>query len=160
MDELAMGEIAKLRVDTALQRTEAIKALKRNPFDAKWKGKAVGELILCLMAVSPMKLQRVADKNQQIRNNVLLAFALAWYHADHDRYPKELAELSPNYLAEVPQDIFSGKPLIYRPTKDGYLLYSVGPNGQDDGGRSYDDEGEPRGDDIVVRMPLPALPKK
>ena len=35
-----------------------------------------------------------------------------------------------------PQDIFSGGALHYKPQADGYLLYSVGPNGIDDGGRN------------------------
>ena len=45
--------------------------------------------------------------------------------------------------------------MIYRPAEKGYLLYSVGVNGLDDGGRSYGDD--PPGDDLVVRMPQPAL---
>ena len=56
----------------------------------------------------------------------------------------------------MPSDLFSGKALIYRPAKNGYLLYSVGLNGRDDGGRSSADT--PPGDDPHVRMPLPALP--
>ena len=46
-----------------------------------------------------------------------------------------------------------GKPLIYKPTAKGYLFYSVGQNGKDDGGRWYDDD--PPGDDPGVKMPLP-----
>jgi hypothetical protein len=62
-------------------------------------------------------------------------------------------------LAAVPNDLFSGKPLVYRPAEKGYLLYSVGLNGKDEGGRSYGDD--PPGDDLSVRMPLPELkPKK
>jgi hypothetical protein len=66
--------------------------------------------------------------------------------------------LAPKYLAAVPNDLFSGRPLVYRPTGSGYVLYSVGPNGQDDGGRSSDDD--PPGDDLTVRMPLPELKLK
>jgi hypothetical protein len=40
----------------------------------------------------------------------------------------------------------------------GYLLYSVGVNGKDDGGRQFDDD--PPGDDLSVRMPLPELKRK
>ena len=42
----------------------------------------------------------------------------------------------PKYVAVVPKDIFSGGALHYKPQADGYLLYSVGPNGIDDGGRN------------------------
>ncbi len=126
--------------------------------DDSAKGKVVGDLVICLFVPAVTKVQTAADKTQQSHKNVLAAFALAWYHADHGRYPKELSDLAPKYLAEIPQDIFSGKPLIYRLTDKGYLLYSVGPNGQDDGGRGPEDD--PRGDDIAVRIPLPEVPKK
>jgi hypothetical protein len=59
----------------------------------------------------------------------------------------------------VPNDLFSGKDLIYRRTPEGYLFYSVGANEKDDEGRWYDDD--PKGDDPGVRMPLPPLtPRK
>ena len=58
----------------------------------------------------------------------------------------------------MPIDLFSGKPLIYRPGADRYVLYSVGFNGKDDGGRWYNDD--PPGDDPSVRMPLPQEPKQ
>jgi hypothetical protein len=58
-------------------------------------------------------------------------------------------------MAKVPGDLFSGKTLIYHRTENGYLFYSVGPNGIDEQGRWYNDE--PPGDDPNVRMPMPAL---
>jgi hypothetical protein len=83
-----------------------------------------------------------------------LAFALAAYRADHGSYPAKLADLTPKYVAEIPKDIFNDSDLHYRPQGDGYLLYSVGPNGKDDGGRGHDDRKAGEGwDDIVVRVP-------
>ncbi|HWX20182.1 MAG TPA: hypothetical protein VN578_09795 [Candidatus Binatia bacterium] len=35
----------------------------------------------------------------------------------------------------MPQDPFSDKPLIYRPSGTNWLLYSVGVDGVDDGGK-------------------------
>ena len=67
--------------------------------------------------------------------------------------PREIGRTGPQVPGGVPGDLFSGKALVYRPTENGYLLYSVGVNGKDDGGRSADDE--PPGDDLHVRMPLP-----
>ncbi|MFL5342277.1 MAG: hypothetical protein ACJ8F7_19190, partial [Gemmataceae bacterium] len=69
-----------------------------------------------------------------------------------------LIELSPTYLETVPPDLFSGEPLKYRVERDGYILYSVGSDGIDDGGQSHDDE--PPGDDLVIRMPVAAPPAK
>jgi hypothetical protein len=103
-------------------------------------------------------MQRHADGHEQRQRNLYLAFALAAYRGEHKRYPDKLEALAPTYLAEVPSDLFSGKALIYRPSENGYLLYSVGVNGRDDGGRGSADT--PPGDDLHVRMPLPALQKK
>ncbi|MEX0715463.1 MAG: hypothetical protein WD066_02705 [Planctomycetaceae bacterium] len=82
-----------------------------------------------------------------------LAFALAAHHADHRECPAALDALAPKYVNAVPKDLFSGDALVYRRTEDrqGYVLYSVGPNGEDDAGRDHTDD--PRGDDLVIRMP-------
>jgi hypothetical protein len=66
---------------------------------------------------------------------VRLAAALAVFRAEHNReYPAKLDELVPTVLDKLPVDHFHAKPFVYRRTKNGYLLYSTGPNGQDDGG--------------------------
>jgi hypothetical protein len=51
------------------------------------------------------------------------------------RYPAKLEDLVPHMLAEIPQDPFSAGPFVYRRRGDSYLLYSVGPDGKDDGGQ-------------------------
>jgi hypothetical protein len=125
----------------------------KNPGEAK--GKLIGDLMMALLVPAVMKVQQAADRTEQIHRNLHLAFALAAYKADKGAYPKKLGVLAPKYLPSVPTDLFSGKALIYRPSENGYLLYSVGVNGRDDDGRSYDDD--PPGDDLPVRMPLPKL---
>jgi hypothetical protein len=50
------------------------------------------------------------------------------------RWPVTLDELVPAQLARVPTDPFDGKPLRYRRLADGVVIYSVGPDGTDDGG--------------------------
>jgi peroxiredoxin len=126
--------------------------------NTKARGKAVGDVIICMMMPAIYKVQGAVDRMKQTHGNLHVAFALARYHCDSGHYPKNLDALSPKYLDRIPQDIFSGKPLIYRLTENGYLLYSVGLNGKDEGGHGPDDE--PSGDDLVIRMPLPALSAK
>ena len=65
-----------------------------------------------------------------------IAFALAGYRADHDGYPESLAELAPKYIAEVPVDLFTGNSYRYKLEDEGFLIYSLGPNMQDNGGRN------------------------
>lgn len=92
------------------------------------------------------------DRCQQSFNNLRVALALAAWHSEHDEYPLTLDELSPEILSEVPTDLFTGRALVYLPNQDGYLLYSIGPNLVDDGGR---ERGKTHGtDDIRVLMPV------
>jgi hypothetical protein len=116
----------------------------------------IGNLMIVLLLPAISAADTADLRAHQHEGNVRIAVALAAYRSDHGRYPEKLSELAPKYLKEIPRDLFNGEPLIYRTTKDGYLFYSVGMNGQDDGGRARGDEpGEDglRGDDVRVRMP-------
>jgi predicted DNA-binding protein len=117
---------------------------------------AAYELIKVTMP-APGPLLFIEKRTHQESANLRVAFALAGYRAHHGRYPEQLSELAPRYLKEFPGDIFSGQPLVYRATKEGYLLYSVGPNGKDDEGRAVGDkywlDNSPFGDDLRVRIP-------
>jgi len=117
--------------------------------------KITGNALMSELLPRAQMMQAAHDRVEQVRGNRDIAFALAAYRNDNNRYPKQLEELAPKYLAKIPGDLFTGKPLVYRPRKDGYLLYSFGPNGKDDDGRWYDDD--PPGDDVRVRTPLPPL---
>jgi hypothetical protein len=122
----------------------------------KARGKAMGDLLLFglfLHVSATRNLQNHFNRSEQLSRNLRVAFALAAYKSDNGRYPAKLDDLAPRYLEAVPDDLFSGKPLIYRPAEKGYLFYSVGINGKDENGRGTDDD--PVGDDIGVRMPLP-----
>ena len=88
-----------------------------------------------------------------------LALALARYHSDHGAYPPALKELTPKYIEKLPPDPFAGGPFRYRRQGKGYLLYSVGSNRKDDGGRNKwldfaaEDDPDYEGDDIGIRTP-------
>lgn len=133
---------------------------------ARIRGEKIGNILIGLMMPALNKVQDASDRCEQQQNNLYVAFALAAYQRDHGRYPKQLDDLAPKYLDKIPSDLFSGEPLVYRPSKNGYLLYSVGINGRDEDGRGPDDplpEGDfsaSIGDDLSVRMPLPELKQK
>jgi hypothetical protein len=153
------AELAAAKKDT--KKLEKLIKDSKDEKDAKAIGKEVattiGNVLMGLLAPAVRKVQGAEDRMTQVQNNLRLAFAMAAYHKDSGRYPAELRDLAPKYLAAVPGDVFSGKPLVYKPSGKGYLFYSVGQNGKDDGGRWYDDT--PPGDDPGVRMPLPELKK-
>lgn len=64
------------------------------------------------------------------------ALAIQLYVLDHGRRPETLAQLLPDYVAEVPRDPFSaeGAVLLYRPDASPPVLYSVGMDGKDNVG--------------------------
>jgi len=82
--------------------------------------------------------QRAAGKHKRIvaQERLLAAeLALRCYLADKARVPARLEDLVPDYLAKVPQDPFTGQAMIYRPQGTNWLVYSVGEDGVDNGGR-------------------------
>jgi hypothetical protein len=89
-----------------------------------------------------MKAMVVAEFERQMRPNrriedraALAAVAVARYQRDHgDALTVALDELVPDYLDEVPSDPLSDGPLRYRHDARSYVIYSVGPDGTDDGG--------------------------
>ena len=61
--------------------------------------------------------------------------ALRCCRSEQGHAPERLDQLVPKYLQRVPTDPFSTRPLIYRAQGTNWLLYSVGPDGVDDGGK-------------------------
>ena len=66
------------------------------------------------------------------------ALAIRLYEIDQGVRPRKLDDLVPEYLPAVPKDPFAedNKPLRYLPNAPRPLLYSVGDNGTDQGGKS------------------------
>jgi len=85
--------------------------------------------------------------------NVRLAqagFAIQRYRLTKGRRPDELAEVVPRYLASIPVDPFTDKPLMYEKLPTGFRVYSVGQDGKEDDGSktSRDVKGDSPGNDI------------
>ncbi len=49
-----------------------------------------------------------------------------------------MADLTPQYIDKVPIDPFDGKPVRYKLTEPGYIVYSIGEDGTDEGGLEKD----------------------
>lgn len=119
----------------------------------------VGQILILLLLPATEAATQAEAREAENLEVVTLGFLLAAYRAENGKYPTQLSELTPKYVAEVPLDPFSGKPLLYRPQPNGYVLYSVGLKGKDDGGLSYDDrptmgDSDHDYDDLVVQVPL------
>jgi hypothetical protein len=88
-----------------------------------------------------------------------LICALAAYGNDHGRFPDALPALVPEYVDSIPLDPFGQGEYRYRPDEEkGYILYSVGVNGADDGGLTAEWQADPLpyylyGDFVLRRRP-------
>ncbi len=80
------------------------------------------------------------------------ALAIERFRLAEGRLPDSLDELAPAFLDEVPVDPFDGQPLRYRRLDDGYVVYSVGTDGQDDGGQDDGHSGSNPGTDIAFTV--------
>ena len=70
-----------------------------------------------------------------------VACALERHRLSKGRYPESLAVLKPEFLAAIPHDIMDGQPLRYRLNDGKFVLYSIGFNQSDDGGKAVFKEG-------------------
>lgn len=128
-----------------------------------------------LASILVPSLDRAGEQHYRVLADRRLAatvLACRWFAADHDgRLPRTLEELVPEYLPAVPIDPLAagGKPLGYvGPDKDPDKprVYSVGPNGIDQGGAEPDAnlprrEYEAMRDEVrhLKRQPRPELPE-
>jgi hypothetical protein len=71
-----------------------------------------------------------------------VALAIERYRLAKGSLPKELADLAPRYIDKAPLDPFDGKPLRYKLTEPGYIVYSIGEDGTDEGGLEKDKVGQ------------------
>lgn len=89
-----------------------------------------------LMAQSGSKLLRRAWVAQTTSQIALTTVAVKRYQLRHGELPCSIEALVPEFLPRQPIDYMDGQPLRYCLDSDSnFLLYSIGPDGRDDGGQ-------------------------
>ena len=104
-----------------------------------------GNILLEIMTTLAFhRIHEASCRNKTDVEATLVIIPILRYRQDTGSYPEDLEELvTAGYLKEIPIDSFSDKPLVYRKTDDDFLLYSVGGNFTDDGGKIVrDDKGK------------------
>jgi len=75
--------------------------------------------------------------NEASKRLATVAIALKRFQSANGHLPENLSGLAPEFLATVPLDPADGHPLRYRRNADGtFVLYSIGEDGVDDGGKA------------------------
>ena len=89
--------------------------------------------------------QKKFAESQVLNDQTLIACGLERYQLTHFAYPATLDALVPACIDELPHDIMNGEPYHYRLNADGtFLLYSVGWNQTDEGGKVVYKQDNPR----------------
>ena len=73
--------------------------------------------------------------SKAVVRSALVALAAERYRLDKNTFPPTADELVPGYLGTVPRDPYDGRPLRYRLTEQGAVVYAIGENMIDDGGQ-------------------------
>jgi hypothetical protein len=102
-----------------------------------------------LLSIFLPSFERIIEYSYQNKANVqatLAIIAMLRYKQDTGGYPENLEQLIADaYLKELPMDPYSDKPLIYRKTDNSFVLYSIGQDFEDDGGKpDTDRKGRPK----------------
>jgi hypothetical protein len=107
--------------------------------------------IAALMTPALSKMTRAMLNAAACRQVTRTALAVWRYQQKHGRYPGKLDELVPEFLEHVPIDPCDGQPLFLKRDGEWLLIYSVGPNGEDEGGAPRDPKSGSN-DDVVFRL--------
>ncbi|BBB31733.1 hypothetical protein TTHT_0086 [Thermotomaculum hydrothermale] len=75
-------------------------------------------------------LQSEIEANKKINfdRTKKLARAVELYYRDHRRYPNSVTDLIPKYIPKKIVDVW-GNPIVYKKTKDGYVVACFGKDG-------------------------------
>ncbi len=91
---------------------------------------------LPMVAALPLReLGETWQRTQALLRCATVAVALERYRLANGRWPDSLGELTPTYLGAPQADPYDGKPLRLARHKDVVVVYAVGPDGKDDGGK-------------------------
>jgi hypothetical protein len=134
-------EAAKAPLEEQLSRVQQLKTeiSKLDPLTGHWFS-------------SQEKIVRAFLRNQAILRCAYVALATDRYRLAHGGWPESLAVLVPEFLHEVPTDPYNGSALKHRRLADGVVIYSVGPDGEDNGGKLDRQNPTAEGTDIGFQL--------
>lgn len=143
----------------AMNEVIRICELPYQEFESKWESMVYVRGFPWYASVTNMIIPMLEDclrSRYQAQARVALAQAgldLLDYHARSGSYPASLSDLATGLGRRVNvRDPFSGSDFIYKPQANGYVLYSVGQNVKDDGGRERREDNSNMEDDIVWKI--------
>ena len=101
------------------------------------------------------QFEEAVDREAARRAALRLTLAAQRYRRHHGDWPVKLEDLVPDFIDKLPSDPFgkSGESLQLKRDGDELLIYSLGPNEVDDGGKVEHDHGSPVDEGFRVKPP-------
>jgi hypothetical protein len=84
------------------------------------------------------KVAQSAQRDQALLRCIITALAAERFRLANKGWPKTLNDLCPQFLPKVPTDPYDGEPLRLARREDGIVIYTVGADGEDNGGEHLD----------------------
>jgi hypothetical protein len=94
------------------------------------EGSSLGRKVLPTL----FKVHEITLRSHAEMRCAIVMLALERFRQARRTWPDRLEELTPAYLDRVPLDPFDGRPIKFVRREDGVTVYSVGPDGEDNGG--------------------------
>ncbi|HPF41877.1 MAG TPA: hypothetical protein PK093_24865 [Phycisphaerae bacterium] len=149
------------------KRFAALRRIADEPLDAKsientrsvdaMDLTSIDTLAFRKLAFSLTRARELAVRLESVRRGVMITLALYAHHEKHGEWPKRLKDLDKELglkdYRDYGKDPYTGKLFRYRLVDGKPLLYSIGADGVDDGGRHDSHWGEKDGGDFVF-VPL------
>jgi hypothetical protein len=147
--QTGLAAVAKAAADNAVAEEKA-GLRSRSPY----------RVLAAMLAPATGGAVRRAARAETTLRMAMVACALERYHLKQNVFPEKLDELVPAFLPTVPLDPMNNQPFHYQRTDDGWFqLYSVGLNGQDDGGVFIVKKGK-KEEDLDWPWPVPSRQTK
>jgi len=84
------------------------------------------------------RISELLYQGKALHEAIITILAIQRWNLEKGEYPATLDELiKAGYLKKLPIDPYSDKALIYKKTGDDFVLYSIGRNFKDDGGKVF-----------------------
>ena len=139
------------RVAESADSYAAKQAILKNIEDDLSSGRPKGFITALLTPAIGKAIENV-EKARMLHTTALVAIAATEFRVAHDSLPEEADSFVPDFLPFLPKDAFLDTSRVrYLSKDDGVAIYSVGPNGKDDGGPSPQmGKVQPKNDDIGI----------
>jgi hypothetical protein len=106
-----------------------------------------------MLAPAVDKVAQACQRDHALLRSAIVAVAAERFRRRNGRWPAAIDEVvQAGLIKAVPRDPFDGKPLRFKRTADGLIVYAIGPDGTDDGGALVRGTQPPTGWDVGFQL--------